>query len=308
MVRPGFSGKGISIPSGSYLLAGVDPSLKIARKLAAAAGSFALTGADATLTKSGSSSLLLDGGLATTANRAYSMRKLRTAYAGSAIRVRRSNDDAEANIGFDGSGNLDTAALATHVGANSGFIVTVFDQSENGVDATQATTSKQPRIRNSGTTDTKNSLPCPFFVVGDQTELATGLTSFTAAETAVITAVNLATFDQFRGVIGSTSNGDALGLVGSNGTTSWLESGGALSDTVDVNNTGSEAAVMSGTLQQVSARGTAATFVAANIGDDRANGRHYNGWIGEVIIWPSQLSVGDRLAVYTDQKTYWGTP
>ena len=35
---------------------------------------------------------------------AYSVRKLRTAYTGSAIRVRRSSDNAEQNIGFTALG------------------------------------------------------------------------------------------------------------------------------------------------------------------------------------------------------------
>ena len=46
---------------------------------------------------------------------AYSLRKLRSAYTGSAIRVRRSLDNAEADIGFDGT-DLDTTALINHVG------------------------------------------------------------------------------------------------------------------------------------------------------------------------------------------------
>lgn len=50
------------------------------------------------------------------ASAAYSLRKLRTAYSGSAIRVRRSYDNAESDIGFDGSGNLNTAALQSFVG------------------------------------------------------------------------------------------------------------------------------------------------------------------------------------------------
>ena len=45
----------------------------------------------------------------------YSLRKLRSAYTGSAIRVRRSLDNAEADIGFDGT-DLDTTALINHVG------------------------------------------------------------------------------------------------------------------------------------------------------------------------------------------------
>ena len=45
----------------------------------------------------------------------YSFRKLRNSYAGSAIRVRRSSDNAEQDIGFVGK-NLDTGSLASFAG------------------------------------------------------------------------------------------------------------------------------------------------------------------------------------------------
>src|ERR1035437_266792 len=70
----------------------------------------------------------------TTPVAAYSLRKLRTAYAGALIRVRRSSDNAEQDISPSGSGcgPLDTAALTTFIGVNSGFVKTWYDQSGNG--------------------------------------------------------------------------------------------------------------------------------------------------------------------------------
>ncbi len=53
----------------------------------------------------GAPSLLLD--TYTGASVAYSLRQLRTAYTGAAIRVRRSSDNAEQDINFVG-GDLDT--------------------------------------------------------------------------------------------------------------------------------------------------------------------------------------------------------
>jgi hypothetical protein len=73
---------------------------------------------------------------------AYSLRKLRTAYSGNAIRVRRSSDNAEQDIGFNSSGELDTTALLAFVGTgvlNNGFVTTWYDQSTNGRNATQPT-------------------------------------------------------------------------------------------------------------------------------------------------------------------------
>jgi hypothetical protein len=93
---------------------------------------------------------------------AYSLRKLRTAYTGSAIRVRRSNDNTEQDIGFVGN-DLDTASLKTFVGANSGFVTTWYDQSTNARDATQTTAANQPRIVNAGTVQRENGKVTLFF-------------------------------------------------------------------------------------------------------------------------------------------------
>jgi hypothetical protein len=95
-----------------------------------------------------STSYLLDtyGG----ASAAYSLRKLSSTYSGSAIRVRRSSDNAEQNIGFSGA-DLDTASLLSFVGAGNGFVTTWYDQSGIGNNATNSTGATQPTIINSGT-------------------------------------------------------------------------------------------------------------------------------------------------------------
>lgn len=77
---------------------------------------------------------------------AYSLRKLRSAYAGSAVRVRRSSDSTEQDIGFDGSGEFDSATFSSFVSGGTGYVKTWYDQSGNGRDTTQATTGSQPSI------------------------------------------------------------------------------------------------------------------------------------------------------------------
>ena len=80
---------------------------------------------------------------------AYSLRKLRTAYSGSAVRVRRSSDNTEQDIGFV-SGQLDTVSLLVFCGVDNGFVTTWYDQSGNARDATQTTQANQPQIVSSG--------------------------------------------------------------------------------------------------------------------------------------------------------------
>jgi hypothetical protein len=86
---------------------------------------------------------------------AYSVRKLRTAYSGAALRVRRSSDNAESDIGFV-SNQLDTASLLSFVGAGNGFVTTWYDQSGNARNVTQTTAANQPRIVNAGVLDVQN--------------------------------------------------------------------------------------------------------------------------------------------------------
>lgn len=94
--------------------------------------------------------LTLPGDLATPLV-AFSVRKVVSAYGGNCLRVRRSNDNAEQDIGFDSSGILDESALTTFVGANSAYVVKWYDQSGNGYNVSNATATKQPRIVNAGT-------------------------------------------------------------------------------------------------------------------------------------------------------------
>jgi hypothetical protein len=90
---------------------------------------------------------------------AYALRKINPAYAGNCIRVRESAGNTEANIGFDANGDLDKAAMLSHCGANSGYVVTWFDQSGNAVDVTQATAGSQPQIVSSGVILANGSSP-----------------------------------------------------------------------------------------------------------------------------------------------------
>lgn len=97
-----------------------------------------------------SAPVYLDG-LAIVPRAALGLKKL-ISTATTAIRVRRSNDNAEQDIGFSGDA-LDTSALSSFVGSNSAYVVTIYDQTGNAQHATQATASKQARIVNAGTYD-----------------------------------------------------------------------------------------------------------------------------------------------------------
>jgi hypothetical protein len=91
---------------------------------------------------------------------AYSLRKLRSAYAGNCIQVRRSSDNAIQDFGFLNN-ILDTTALSTFVGAGNGFVVKWYDQSGNARDliGNVTGTASQPKIIVSGVLQTVNTKP-----------------------------------------------------------------------------------------------------------------------------------------------------
>jgi len=93
---------------------------------------------------------------------AYSIRKLRIAYTGNAIRVRRSSDNTETDIGFSGA-NLDTSSLTSFCGSGNGFVTTWYDQSGNGRNAIQTTAANQPQIVSSSAVININGKPSAKF-------------------------------------------------------------------------------------------------------------------------------------------------
>lgn len=89
---------------------------------------------------------------------AYSLRKLNSDYTGYCIKVRRSSDDVEQDIGFV-AGRLDESSLNSFIGTESAYIVKWYDQSGNNNDATQSIKTGQPRIVLNGAVEEENSLP-----------------------------------------------------------------------------------------------------------------------------------------------------
>jgi len=94
---------------------------------------------------------------------AYSLRKLSSSYSGSAIRVRRSSDNTEQDIGFNVFGELDTVSLLAFAGTGDAFVKTWYCQSGNSNDATQTATGSQPKIVSSGAVIVENGKPAVQF-------------------------------------------------------------------------------------------------------------------------------------------------
>jgi hypothetical protein len=198
----------------------------------------------------GGAALLLDTVVG--AGLAFSVRQLRSAYSGNCMRVRRASDNAEQDIGF-AVGELDTAALLSFCGSGSGYVKTFYDQSGNGLDATQATGSSQPRIVNAGAVEMENGKPTLVFD-GTTSNLATAFATDVAYATRNLSVAAVARsrrtsegaegilmlnrsgqFDFTYGFIlerrttnmgaglGASSNGNYIGYIGADSNTSALE-------------------------------------------------------------------------------------
>lgn len=88
---------------------------------------------------------------------AYSLRKLRSAYAGAAFRARRT-DGTQLDIGFDAANcGYDQAALQTFAGTTDAFVHTWYDQTTGGRNLVQTVNASQPRIVAAGVIEKENT-------------------------------------------------------------------------------------------------------------------------------------------------------
>ena len=76
---------------------------------------------------------------------AFSLRRLRSAYAGPLVRVRRASDGAEADFGV-GQRDVDWGTVLSFIGAGSASVPRWYDQSGNGRDFIQAAAADQPGL------------------------------------------------------------------------------------------------------------------------------------------------------------------
>lgn len=202
------------------------------------------------------SSLLLDTYSGAAA--AYSLRKLRTAYSGSAIRVRRSSDNAEQDFGFV-SNVLDTASLLTFCGAGNGFVTTWYDQSGNARNKTQTTAANQPQLVSSGSVINVNSKPS---IQLDGTNDFMQVASSTATFNALHNGTNSAIFSTVK--FGNSSNPNA-GYV-------LLDNGGIASASIGISLFYDDRAVVprNNVIINYISRGVQDFFTSLNVSADNA--------------------------------------
>jgi hypothetical protein len=262
---------------------------------------------------------------------AYSTRRLRTAYSGPLLRVRRSSDNAEQDISADaaGCGPLDLTALNTFVGANSAFVKTWYDQSGNGINITQATNANQPRIMNAGVLDeTTAGKPAVRWFDATGARLMEAAAPFTSANELTVNLV-------FKEVVRQNSwawilavDGDPGGRISTHITWSdgriYYDLGGCCASpqrvsgvtpyAVGSTNVYSYVNSVSQNTKIIYGNGSAiitgvvstATVARVRLGSNGTNAM--NAAMSEFLVFPSLLTSGDRRTIELNQKTFYGTP
>lgn len=256
----------------------------------------------------------------TPAGAAYSLRKLRSAYTGVAIRIRRGNDNTEINIGFDNNGHLDTTAIKNFVTVNDAFVTTWYDQSGNNRNFLQTTNANQPRIVLAGIIDRKNGQPAIRHIAANANHLSVSTSSY-------ITNNNPWSVSSVIGLDGG-ANGRVL-----SGSTNWLlgfEGGGerrayfqsSLSyngvgnynvSTATTNNqiysavsNGSSASVFRNGMQLAGTVASGTTSIGTLFtGSYNGSTESSNCTVQEVILFSSALSTSNRAKVEVSQGAYY---
>jgi prepilin-type N-terminal cleavage/methylation domain-containing protein len=242
---------------------------------------------------------------------AYSLRRLDIDYQGPAVRVRRSSDNAELDIGFTSAGDLDTAALLTFAGSGNGFVRTWYDQSGFGHDAVQATPANQPRIVNGGVVEIQGSRPVVRFL-GWPTIMSTTSSfaptgnadrALTVVSGYVLVHTGAAVNRQAFGIHSAASPLLYFYLYGYDVSTA-ARSG----TTLDVLTSTLGSSTLTGYVNGASVDSATRTAETAS-GPMLLGGRSGGGTAGpmaEVVLFDSSLSAADRQALERSEGTYYG--
>ncbi len=265
---------------------------------------------------------------------AYGLRRLRRLYTGFCIRVKRSSDNAQLDIGFDSQGNLDILALLAFVGTGSGFVTIWYDQSGNGRNATQTTAANQPQIVSNGVLQTEGGKPAILFDGVDDYLAAPSPLIDTTHSLFVLFTPKIE--NEFGTVFGQWSSGQigrfylianqissgaaSAGFLNLANTTATGGGGGsgfaaevAISNTptliTSISSTGSEQWKLfkNGTEWDSATITSVYTGVNSAIGSLNGTGSllPFDGTVSELISFPSALSTTDRQTLERNQGKYY---
>ena len=244
---------------------------------------------------------------------AYSLRLLDNTYTGNAIKVRRASDNAEQDIAF-ANNELDTATLETFASGTDAFVTTWYDQSGNGVNATQTTASSQPKIVSSGSTILENGKAAVQFD-GSNDVLRYEGDLVTDSVSSIFTSLNVGSFDSFKTFIDRyQSPDDGTASIRSRSTANTLEINSVTTTNASYRNSqllisafqssGSSAAYIDGA--SVGTASSSANYDGISIGATRIRGSVFysSPKMQEVILYNSNQST-NRTGIETNINDFY---
>ncbi len=246
---------------------------------------------------------------------AYSLHKLRRAYTGPDINIRRASDNAQVDIGFDSQGNMDAGAVAGFCAATTCLVTKWYDQSGNGISASQATAATQPQITLALTPHSK-----PAIVFGG-TQWLESAGTWTSGAPATYAAYaertgNFAAINNIFGTPGSgsfgtpaldfTGSANRSGLQGQQATLSAAANDSVFHSLIGIANDVSSSLTVDGVTTSGSAASTTTTAgvvtVAAQSGGHNVR---LTGSICQIIGFSVGLSAGQISALASIDGGYW---
>jgi len=263
---------------------------------------------------------------ATPAANAYSLRRLSSAFTGSVVKVRRSSDNAMTDIGFNGNGDFDSAALLAFAGNGTAYVVRWYDQSGAGVDLFQDDYSSQPILAENGAMKKFNNKSALFFNGKNLQTNAGVLYQFGASMVATARGLDAtpstlaaktsnnfpAPFDFTNTggdfVAGSPSNFASRNTLISNPVSGVFENVKGSTYAFTISNTGNFLNYVNGFIAgNINADSYNDNGDALRIGNRNDFGGYSNMELPEIVFFGKPLSNQEREAIETSQKNYYQT-
>lgn len=266
---------------------------------------------------------------------AYSVRKVRRNYNGVCMRVRRSVDNAEADVRFDGKGVMSanstvvitasgtsglaigsTSSFSTFYSGRSVFVTIWYDQSGLGNNAVQTTATAQPLIVNAGTLITENSIPSIQFSGSHSSMLLSLTTAVSLAEGSLFAVYRATTPGNTVAVAQGSAysyNINTYFATGRLGVTQYgvIDAASTISHNTTALDLASWSKTSAATTVEINNR-TTLTTVSPNI-PIAFNQLYGNALSGNVlriseIMAVAYTSAAQRGTVFSNQKTFFNTP
>ncbi len=250
----------------------------------------------------------------------WGLRAYSSATTGSkAVRLRASGDNAESDFVTLSIGSLDVASISAFLTLHGGslFVVTLYDQTGNGLDVTQATSARQPAFTLSGlgslpvisvlaandqglgaTTGLGNAVPYTMTTVQNYTNTGALQQRWFDFRDAGSTVIQLA---QWR---------DPTNLLDVGSGSSWTVSPGSWHSTIPIEQAPNPTLYLDG-IDQGGIGGVTTALPAA-----AGNLLHVTGFagvgvpattlIGEIGLWPGVFNATQAANMSANQHAYWG--